>query len=157
VLARIQGYLVRVRVDGTVHDLDQVPELEPRQQHHLDAVVDRVVIRQGVRARVGESVQLAAGYGDGLVIACCQSPPDEEGSATWRDELFSTRYACPRCSVSYEEVEPRTFSFNSPYGACPACHGLGRRTEFDPELTIPDPSRSLDEGGIAPWRVRPLR
>ena len=61
-------------------------------------------------------------------------------------------YACPRCSVSYEEVEPRTFSFNSPYGACPACHGLGRRTEFDPELTIPDPSRSLDEGGIAPWR-----
>ena len=153
VLARIRkAGLVRIRVDGTVYDMDQLPTLPSRQSHHIEAVVDRVVIREGIRSRVGESVQLAAEQGDGLVIICYETK-DSPGQATrWRDELFSARHCCPQCGVSYEELEPRTFSFNSPYGACPACDGLGQRTEFDPELVIPDLDRSLADGAVLPWR-----
>lgn len=153
VLARVRKVgLVRVRVDGTVYDLEHVPSLAPRRSHDIQAVVDRVIIRQGIRGRVGESLQLAAQYGDGLVVVCYQTDSAKDGLDAWKDEIFSTQYACPSCGVSYEELEPRTFSFNSPYGACPACDGLGLRREFDPELVIPDPSRSLSQGVVAPWR-----
>ena len=160
--------LVRARVDGLVCDLDDVPDLVPQKTHHIDAVVDRVIIRPGIDSRLAESVRLAVQHGQGLMVICYldeshrtesrnkkggggNQPAD--GGGQWRDEVFSTRYACPNCDVSYEELEPRTFSFNSPYGACPVCSGLGHVEEFDPELLIPDPGQSINAGAIAAWKV----
>lgn len=145
--------LVRARVDGEVWDIDNVPELAPRRLHHIEAIVDRVVVREGIRARISESVDLAIRYGDGLVLACYLDTARVPNQ--WCDLLFSTRYACPNCGISYAELEPRTFSFNSPYGVCPACEGMGAIVEFDPELVIPDPGRSLNAAAIAPWRGLP--
>jgi len=141
---------VRARVDGQVVDVEEPPELVRQRVHHIEAVVDRVVVREGVRGRVAESVALAVRHGDGLVLATHEEKTG--GESEWRDELFSTKYACPHCKISYEELEPRTFSFNSPYGACPACEGLGAREAFDPELVLPDFSLSLATGAIAPWK-----
>ncbi|MCH5376221.1 MAG: excinuclease ABC subunit UvrA, partial [Planctomycetes bacterium] len=147
---------VRARVDGQVYDIDNVPQLNARQVHHVDAVVDRVIIREGVRPRVGESLRLAIRHGEGVVIACCLDTGGAESQpsqAVWQDRLFSTRYACPNCNISLEELEPRTFSFNSPYGACPKCEGLGNLDQFDPELVLPNMTLSLNGGAIAPWKV----
>ncbi|MBN2476713.1 MAG: excinuclease ABC subunit UvrA [Pirellulales bacterium] len=142
--------LLRVRIDGKIHDVDDLPELTRQKTHHIEAVVDRVVIREGIRGRVAESIQLAIRHGDGLVLASHEEKSGRE--TTWHDQLFSTHYACPNCRISYEELEPRTFSFNSPYGACPRCEGLGAREAFDPELVMPDPELSLATGAIAPWK-----
>ena len=150
--------LVRVRVDGHVVDLEHVPELAPRKNHHIEAVIDRIVVREGIDARLAESIQLAITHGEGIVLISYLEPGENEASdrvrenGTWKEQLFSAQYACPNCSISYEEIEPRTFSFNSPYGACPVCEGLGARVEFDPELVVPDENLSLAEGAIAPWR-----
>ena len=141
---------VRVRVDGVVYDIDQVPELAPRKTHTIEAVVDRIKINHGARARLAESLQLAVQYGNGVVIGCFQDVETREFE--WQEELFSTLYACPQCGVSFAEIEPRTFSFNSPYGACVECDGLGFATAFDPELIIPDASLSLSEGALLPWK-----
>ncbi|MGE3777661.1 MAG: excinuclease ABC subunit UvrA, partial [Pirellulaceae bacterium] len=142
---------VRVRVDGEVFELEQVPELSPRKLHHVEAVVDRVVLRPGLKSRLAESLQTAVKLGNGLVIACYFRG---EGSSheAWHDEMFSTLYACPDCQISYEELEPRTFSFNSPYGACAECDGLGVCEGFDPELVLPHLELSLDAGAVAPWK-----
>ncbi len=147
--------LVRVRVDGTIFDIDQVPELAPRKVHHVDAVVDRVIIRDGMRTRIGESIDLAVRQTEGLVAVCYLDPAgdDATNNGAWRDELFSTHFACPNCNISYAELEPRTFSFSSPYGACPACDGLGWREQFDPELVLPDLDLSLADGAVSPWRT----
>ncbi len=157
VFARIRkAGFVRARIDGAVVDLEEIPTLSPRRNHHIDAVVDRVIIRRGVRARVGESIRLAVQHGDGLAVVCYLTPEQEsrEGTRTqWPNELFSVKYACPDCNLSYEELEPRTFSFNSPYGACPVCEGLGTMEEFDPELVVPDLTLSIDGGAIEPWKV----
>ncbi len=142
--------LLRARVDGRVIDVDDPPELPPRKTHDIEAVVDRVVVREGARGRIAESVNLAIRHGDGLVLATHEEKRD--GISQWRDRLFSTLYACPHCGISFEELEPRTFSFNSPYGACPECEGLGSRTAFDPELVVPDWGLSLADGAMAPWR-----
>ncbi|HIQ19985.1 MAG TPA: excinuclease ABC subunit UvrA [Planctomycetes bacterium] len=147
---RRAGFL-RVRVDGQVVDIEQPPDLVRQRVHHIEAVVDRVVVREGLRGRLAESIQLALKHGDGLVLAT-REVRAEDGTTVWEDLLFSTLHACPNCSISYEELEPRTFSFNSPYGACPACDGLGMRVQFDPDLVIPERSRSLATGAIAPWR-----
>ena len=156
VAIRKAGFL-RARVDGEVIDLESPPLLAGRRKHSIEAIIDRLVLRNGVRSRLADSIQLAIKHGDGLVVAAVEArgasaPP--AGNGTWRDRLFSTRYACPECKISYEELEPRTFSFNSPYGACPACEGLGFREEFDPELVIPDWSLSPAAGAFAPWRGR---
>jgi excinuclease ABC subunit A len=140
---------VRARVDGEVFDLDAVPALAPRRNHTIEAVVDRIVLREGVRARLAESVRLALRHGEGLVAATFLT---RAAGDAWQEKLYSTEHACPRCKLSYEELEPRTFSFNSPYGACPACEGLGGRTAFDPELLAPDLGLSLADGAIAPWK-----
>jgi excinuclease ABC subunit A len=142
---------VRARIDGAVADLDDPPELVRQRAHHIEAVVDRVVIRDGVRNRLAESIKLALRHGDGLVLASYEEKSPSGGSG-WQDLLFSTRYACPNCRINYEELEPRTFSFNSPYGACPTCEGLGARVEFDPELVVTDMSLSLPGGAIGPWK-----
>lgn len=145
---------VRARVDNRVYDLEQVPELAPRKLHHIDAVVDRVIARSGQSARIAESLRLALQHGEGLAVACILHPEratEEHPQGVWIDELFSTRHACPDCNLGFEELEPRTFSFNSPYGACPACDGLGVLEGFDPELVLPDLELSLEAGAIAPW------
>jgi excinuclease ABC subunit A len=139
--------LVRVRVDGVVYDIDSIPTLDARKSHTIEAVIDRLVIREGVRSRMAESIQLAVRNGDGVVIASIL-----DSAGVWVDRLYSTLYACPSCQISLAEVEPRTFSFNSPYGACPQCEGLGQRTEFDPELVLPNLQLTLAGGAIAPWR-----
>ncbi len=115
---------VRARVDGTVYDLEAVPELAPRRNHTIEAVVDRLIIRQNLRPRLMESLHLTLRHGEGLV-AVVNLTPGMPSDAAWLENRFSTEYACPECRLSYDEIEPRTFSFNSPYGACPACDGLG--------------------------------
>jgi excinuclease ABC subunit A len=146
---RKAGFL-RARVDGQVIDVESAPELTRQKMHHIEAVIDRVMIREGVRPRLAESIQLAVRHGEGLVLASYEEKT--RGESVWHDTLFSIHYACPNCKISYEELEPRTFSFNSPYGACPQCEGLGVRVAFDPELVIPDPELSLAGGAIAPWK-----
>ena len=142
--------LLRARIDGTVIDVHEAAELDPQKSHDIEAVVDRVVIREGVRDRLAESINLAIQHSDGTVLAAYEEK--SKTGARWQDRLFSTLYACPNCKISYEELEPRTFSFNSPYGACPKCEGLGVRQGFDPELILPDWSLSLAAGAVAPWK-----
>jgi excinuclease ABC subunit A len=156
---------VRVRMDGTIFDLEQVPPLDGRAAHTIEAVVDRIIIREGSRGRLAESLALAVKQGEGVVVAAVQETGDKGQEPSWTDRLFSTLYACPNCGTSVEEIEPRTFSFNSPYGACPHCEGLGYREQFDPDLVVPDMSQSIASGAVAAWRraqrraggVSPLR
>jgi excinuclease ABC subunit A len=135
----------RVRVDGEVQTIEQAigANLERYEKHDIDIVVDRVKLSASDRARLAESVELALLRGDGLMRLFL---PD-----SGVDELFSERFACPEHGTALEELEPRAFSFNSPYGACAACTGLGTRQQFDPELIIADPSLSIAGGAIAPW------
>ncbi|HEY1066249.1 MAG TPA: excinuclease ABC subunit UvrA, partial [Pirellulales bacterium] len=143
---------VRVRINGTLYDLEQAPPLEAGRTHTVEAVVDRLIIREGVRPRAAESLRLALEHGDGAVLVVYQ-PPDASGpDSPWQERLFSTLFACPNCGLSDDELEPRTFSFNSPYGACPRCEGLGEVEAFDPDLVVPDGTKSLIEGAIAPWK-----
>ncbi len=143
---RRQGF-VRVRVDGEMLVLEDVPRLDKNKAHTLEAVVDRLVVGEGVRRRLTDSVELALKQGEGLVRV--QSMPGE-GDA--REELFSEKNACPDCALSFEELKPRAFSFNSPFGACPTCAGLGAQLIFDEDLVVPDKSLSLAEGAIHAWR-----
>lgn len=165
--ARKAGF-VRLRVDGLTYPIEDVPELKPQKVHDVEAVVDRVVIRDGIETRLTESVRLAIKHGEGVVRVVFQTPEakasasdtgvQSNGAAAynsqtgWEERLFNTRYSCPTCKVGVAEVEPRTFSFNSPYGACPDCEGMGSVDAFDPELVLPDTSRSLAGGAVAPWR-----
>ncbi|ADB14939.1 excinuclease ABC, A subunit [Pirellula staleyi DSM 6068] len=152
--------LVRVRVDGQVLDLESIPALDPRKNHTIEAIVDRIILREGVRSRLAESVQLALRHGEGVLGVCYLDPTvqkdaQDRGESTeglWTERIYSTLYACPNCDVSLEEIEPRTFSFNSPYGACPTCEGLGTRPQFDRELVLPDLSLSLTAGVVKPWK-----
>jgi excinuclease ABC subunit A len=149
---RKSGY-VRARIDGQIYDIDQLPDLEPRRAHDIEAIVDRLIVRDGIRGRLSESADLAIRAGNGLIVACYQHVGN--GEDQWRDLLFSTRHACPECGISYAELEPRTFSFNSPYGVCPKCEGMGTQVQFDSELIIPDRDRSLANHAVAPWRGLP--
>ena len=146
---RKAGY-VRARVDGRVVDLDEEIELDRYKNHTIEAVVDRLIVRKGEggldRARLADSVETALGLGDGVVIV--SDVTDREHP---KDHLFSEHYACVYCGISLPEIEPRTFSFNSPHGACPVCAGLGTQMEFDPDLIVPDPEKSLKEGALAPY------
>jgi excinuclease ABC subunit A len=146
---RKAGFL-RARVDGVVYELDAVPKLVRQKVHTIEAVIDRLVIRDEINARAVESLNTALRHGSGLVTAVYQTP-EAAASKEWQERIFSTEYACPNCKISYEELEPRTFSFNSPYGACPACDGLGATRAFDPDLIAPDSTRSLANAAILPW------
>ena len=163
---RREGF-VRVRVDGQTYELDSVPELKARQHHNIEAVVDRVIIREGIENRLAESVRLALKHGEGALRISILTPaakarlngsngngtqPNGDANGHWEERVFSTFYACPDCKRNLAEIEPRTFSFNSPYGACRTCDGLASREGFDPDLVLPDPTLSLSAGAIAAWR-----
>ena len=139
-----QGF-ARARVDGETVQLSEPPQLEKKLKHTIEVVVDRLVARDGVRQRLADSVETALRIADGLVII---DPVDGEIAP----RRYSEKRACPNDHIlTLEEMEPRTFSFNAPYGACPECTGIGVRLEVDPELVVPDPSKSLAQGAIAPW------
>ncbi|KAA1262536.1 UvrABC system protein A [Rubripirellula obstinata] len=125
--------LVRVRVDGEMYPLEDVPVLAPRKNHTIEAVIDRLVIRDGIESRLRDSVALALRLGDGLINSMVQDPSAKDREV-WDETLYSTAMACPDCGTSFAEVEPRTFSFNSPYGACPTCEGLGKVGENADEV-----------------------
>ncbi|MCU0652348.1 MAG: excinuclease ABC subunit UvrA [Candidatus Omnitrophica bacterium] len=136
---------VRVRVDGKIYELPAKLKLEKYKIHHIEVAVDRLTVKPGIRSRLTESVETALKTGKGVIIV---SRPLSKGA----DLVFSEQYACVKCGINYSEVEPRIFSFNSPYGACPACNGLGTKFEFDPDFIIPDKNKSINEGAIAPWK-----
>ncbi len=136
--ARKSGY-VRVRVDGNLYELSETIELDKNQKHNIEIVVDRLVVKKGIEKRLTDSIETVLGLTNGLL----------EVDLTDGNLLtLSSSFACPDCGISIEEIEPRSFSFNNPYGACPECTGLGYKMEFDPELMIPDRSLSLNEGCI---------
>ncbi len=138
--------LIRARVDGAIVEIGpDDPKLAKTKAHHIEAIVDRLVVREGVRARLGEGLDLALKLGEGTVVLAIQ---DGDG---WEDRALSTHFACPDCHIGLTEVEPRTFSFNSPHGACPSCQGLGQVRAFDESLVLPDRSRTLGSGAVATW------
>lgn len=138
---------VRVRVDGEVINLDEDIELDKNRKHTVDVVVDRLVIRYDVdfKRRLADSVETALELGEGLIIALL------EKNGQNNEKIFSEHFACPDCDINFEEISPRSFSFNSPHGACPECNGLGSKMEMDTDLVVPDKTLSLNEGAILPW------
>ncbi|WP_309091143.1 excinuclease ABC subunit UvrA [Domibacillus sp.] len=136
-----QGY-VRVRVNGDMRDLEEEIELEKNKKHSIEVIIDRIVVKEGVEARLADSIETALRLGEGNVIV------DVIGE---EEMLFSEHHACPHCGFSVGELEPRMFSFNSPFGACPSCDGLGMKKKVDADLVVPDKDLSLNENAIVPW------
>ncbi|MBM3507598.1 MAG: excinuclease ABC subunit UvrA [Alphaproteobacteria bacterium] len=134
----------RVKVDGKIYEMEDVPALNKKVKHDIEVVVDRVVVRPDLGNRLADSVETALGLGDGIIFA--------ENADSGERTVFSAKFACPVSGFTIEEIEPRLFSFNNPFGACPVCDGLGTRIFFDPDLVVPDHRLSLEEGAIAPWQ-----
>jgi excinuclease ABC subunit A len=139
----------RARVDGEVRELSDKIRLDRYYQHNIDVVVDRLVLKEGIATRLADSIETALGLAEGVAAIDLVDDAAE-------DILFSQHFACIDCGISFDELAPRNFSFNSPYGACDHCDGLGTHLEVDAELVIPDPDLSIDEGAIAPWSGRTL-
>jgi excinuclease ABC subunit A len=133
----------RVKIDGTLYDIDEAPALDKKKKHDIEVVVDRIVVSPELGNRLADSLETALELADGIVIA--ESPDSGERTT------FSAKFACPVSGFTIDEIEPRLFSFNNPFGACPACDGLGSKLYFDPELIIPEPEKSLKAGAVAPW------
>ncbi|MFD3401669.1 excinuclease ABC subunit UvrA [Kribbella sp. NPDC058693] len=141
--------LSRARVDGETIQLTDPPKLDKQKKHDIDVVVDRLAVKKSAKQRLTDSVETALGLASGLLVLDFVDLPEDDPH---RERRFSEKLACPNDHpLAIDELEPRSFSFNSPYGACPVCTGLGTRMEVDPELLVPDPSKSLDEGAIQPW------
>ncbi|MCD6584025.1 MAG: excinuclease ABC subunit UvrA [Candidatus Omnitrophica bacterium] len=134
----------RMRVDKKIYDLDEEIKIDRYKLHNIEIVIDRVILSTTSKERITNSVETALKYGEGLLLIYDENENNEY--------LFNTKFSCPHCGIYLPELEPRMFSFNSPYGACPSCNGLGTLLEFDPDLVIPDKKRSLREGAIEPWR-----
>ncbi|MEN1218756.1 excinuclease ABC subunit UvrA, partial [Listeria monocytogenes] len=137
-----EGY-VRIRVDGEIYDINDEIEIEKNKKHSIEIIIDRIVIKEGINTRLYDSIEAALRLADGYAVV------DIMGD---KELLFSEHYACPYCGFSVGELEPRMFSFNSPFGACPTCDGLGTKLEVDVDTVIPDRGLSLNEGAIIPWR-----
>ncbi|MDA0655299.1 MAG: excinuclease ABC subunit UvrA [Proteobacteria bacterium] len=133
----------RVKINGELFELDDTPALDKNRKHDIEVVIDRVVLREGMSERLADSLETALELADGLAIG----ENADDGERT----IFSARFACPVSGFTIDEIEPRLFSFNNPFGACPACDGLGTTMTFDPDLTVPAPDKSLSDGAIAPW------
>ena len=136
-----QGY-VRVRIDGEIYDVSEVPELDKNKAHKIDVIIDRIVVKEGIRSRLFDSVETALNLADGYVLI---------DIIDGEEMLFSEHYSCPHCGFTVGEIEPRLFSFNAPYGACSECDGLGMKLEVDLDLVVPDKRLSIEEGAIIPW------
>lgn len=143
IFERIQkdGY-VRVRVDGEIFDVTEVPELSKSKMHDIEVVIDRLVNKEGIRSRLFDSVEAALRLGDGYLMI---------DTMDGNELLYSEHYSCPVCGFTVPELEPRLFSFNAPFGSCPTCDGLGMKLVVDLDLVVPDPSKTLREGALAPW------
>src|SRR5688572_7162723 len=141
---RKEGF-TRVRIDGALKELTEPIELDKKKKHDIDVQIDRIVVKQGARQRITDSVELGLKLAEGLIRVHYVDN---------REKLLSEKLACLECSISIPEIEPRTFSFNSPQGACPDCSGLGEVSYFDPDRVVPDPSLSLQDGAIAPWATK---
>ncbi|MDI6701592.1 excinuclease ABC subunit UvrA [Methanothermobacter wolfeii] len=141
---RGQGF-ARVRVDGEIHELGEDFNLEKNRKHSIEVVVDRLAVRKDTefRKRLADSVETALQLGEGTIKVLCHD--------TGEEKVYSEHFACPDCGINFEEISPRMFSFNSPHGACPECNGLGSKLEIDPDLVVPYPERSINEGAIVPW------
>ena len=133
----------RLKIDGTVYDIEEVPELNKSLKHDISVVVDRVAVKEGIESRLAESFETALGLSDGLAVT--------QNVETQEEISFSSRYSCPVSGFTIQEIEPRLFSFNNPHGFCPMCEGLGVKLYVDPDLVVPDKTKRLDEGAIAPW------
>jgi len=133
----------RVKVDGELYEIEEVPALNKKVKHDIEVVVDRVVVREDLGTRLADSIETALQLADGLVFA--------ENADSGERATFSAKFACPVSGFTIDEIEPRLFSFNNPFGACPACDGLGTQMYFDPQLVVPDGSKTLRDGAIAPW------
>jgi len=147
---------VRARVDGRIFDIRNIPELEKNKKHDISAVVDRLIVKEAVRVRMADSVETALKLAEGVILVLAQEPCENKkngGNGHWEQVVYSEKFACPQHpEASLEELSPRLFSFNSPYGACRSCDGLGTILEFDPDLIVPDKSLSLENGAINAWR-----
>lgn len=142
------GY-VRVIADGNMYELTEEIPLEKNKKHNIEIVVDRLIVKEGIEKRLTDSLESVLELADGLVMVEAQKPQNEEGTAGGPEIMqFSDSFACPDCGISVDEIEPRSFSFNNPFGACPDCFGLGYKMEFDEELMIPDKSLSIAQGAI---------
>jgi excinuclease ABC subunit A len=152
----------RVKIDGRFHDIDSVPALDKKFKHDIDVVIDRLVVKPDLGTRLADSLETALKLADGLAVAEFADKPlpasatSEEGANKSKNEtherlLFSERFACPVSGFTIDEIEPRLFSFNNPFGACPTCDGLGTQLHFEAELVVPDTSLSMREGAILPW------
>jgi len=143
---RKQGF-IRVRVDGQIYEVEGVPKLEKTKSHTIEAVIDRLVITNKIRTRLTDSVELTLKRGNGTMIVLHQT-----GNEEWKETFYSEKNACPECGISFDELTPRSFSFNSPYGACPTCSGLGTRLVFDEDLIVPNKDISIEDGAVQAWR-----
>src|SRR5438552_2799841 len=141
---RNEGF-TRVKVDGEQHLLEEPPQLDKKFKHTIEVVVDRLVMKEDLRTRLSQSVETAVALAEGLVTIDLVDTKEER--------TYSEKFACPEHGVSLPELQPRVFSFNSPHGACPRCTGLGAQQEIDPDLLVPDPTLSIDEGALVPWAV----
>ncbi|RKN42391.1 excinuclease ABC subunit UvrA [Streptomyces hoynatensis] len=142
-----KGYS-RARVDGVTVQLADPPRLKKQEKHTIEVVVDRLTVKESAKRRLTDSVETALGLSGGMVVLDFVDLPEDDPQ---RERMFSEHLYCPYDDLSFEELEPRSFSFNSPFGACPECTGIGSRMEVDPELIVPDPERTLDDGAIHPW------
>ena len=133
----------RVKIDGELYEIAEAPALDKKRKHDIEVVVDRLVVREGIETRLAESFETALNLADGLAFA--------EDATSGERHTFSARFACPVSGFTIDEIEPRLFSFNNPFGACPSCDGLGMTLFFDPALVVPDETRSLRDGAIGPW------
>ncbi|KAB0676691.1 excinuclease ABC subunit UvrA [Aureimonas leprariae] len=139
----------RVRVNGEFHDIADTPSLDKKFKHDIEVVVDRVVVREDMKTRLADSLETALRLADGIAVAEFADGTEENGKP--RQLLFSEKFACPVSGFTISEIEPRLFSFNNPFGACPTCDGLGSQQSIDPALIVPEPNRTLKSGAIAPW------
>jgi len=146
---KAEGF-VRVKVDGTTHVLGDPIKIDKNKKHNIDLFVDRLVVKEGLQTRLADSLETALKYGEGLAKIEVLGE-EAKGTKASQEILFSERFSCIDCGVSYPEIEPRLFSFNNPFGACPECGGLGHKTFFDPELLVPNEDLAISEGAIAPW------